>query len=480
MDIFSLSIERRRDMKGKRTWLGCIVTLVAALAVAGLVQPACGGDDDNGNGEDCGNGTVDTGEKCDKGITEGEGACPASCEEDSDPCTTITLTGSADDCTAECLIQQAACANGDGCCPAACNNNNDDDCEVECGNGAVEGDEKCDGNCPTSCPNPDPCQVGTLIGSADDCDAECAFDAITDCIPGDNCCPEHCTNQTDADCVGPIGEGCTEDAQCSSGMCATAVGFGLPGGYCSADCSASPAVCGAGAHCGVERFSLRFCNKSCTTDDDCRTAEGYACFDADGDGIDECAAVASGSGQVGDTCTVHTDCAGGQRGACAAEESSATADGYCTVVLCDDQPGSCPAGSHCALEDTSGTGFCLKDCGSDGDCRSHGYACYDADADGSSECWIAGTGAGAVGDACELTTDCGGGAYFFCYLFWDGGYCTANCLEGVGTTCPAGSNCFNFGGFASCLKACEFDVDCRDGYTCVDNDGQDGAECIPG
>ena len=69
----------------------------------------------------------------------------------------------------------------------------------------------------------------------------------------------------------------------------------------------------AGAHGGVERFSLRFCNANCASDDDCRTEDGYVCFDADGDGVDECAAEATGNGAVGDTCTTHLDCAGGQR-----------------------------------------------------------------------------------------------------------------------------------------------------------------------
>lgn len=464
-------------MRGKNTGFVYTPILCVAVALFGLTGLACSGGGNDDEGEDCGNGTLDTGEDCDPGISAGAGACPASCEDDGDPCTTATLTGSAEACTASCQVQQAACQNGDGCCPTGCNNNDDAECEVECGNDAIETGETCDGNCPVDCTSPDPCQTGTLTGSVDNCTAECVYEDLVACTSGDNCCPAGCTNVDDSDCVGLIGDACSADNQCSSGMCASEAGFALPGGYCSADCSAAPAVCGAGAHCGVERFSLRFCNASCATNDDCRTGDGYACFDADGDGLDECATEATGAGAVGTPCTTHLDCAGGQRGACAAEESSATAEGYCTIVLCDDQPGSCPAGSHCALEGTPGTGYCLKDCNANGDCRANGYACYDADADATDECWIAGTGAGAVGDACTFTTDCGGGAFFFCFGFWTEGYCTANCTAGVGTTCPAGSNCFDFGGFASCLKTCDTNADCRDNYTCADYDSQDGNEC---
>jgi hypothetical protein len=453
------------------------VIVCAALLLLAVVGGACSGDGDgNGNGEECNNGVLDPGETCDPGITQGEGVCPTSCEEDSDPCTTVVLVGSAEACTANCKTNPAGCAHADQCCPDGCNNNNDDDCEVECGNGAIEEGEKCDGNCPTSCPSADPCKTGTLTGSADDCDAECLFDDITTCTGGDACCPEGCTNLTDSDCRGEIGEACTEDSQCTSRMCATAEGFGLPGGYCSADCTSNPAVCGLQGHCAAPRFGLRFCNRSCNGPGDCRVADGYACFDADGDSLLECAAVANGTGAIGDPCTTTADCAGGQSGVCAAEESSATPGGYCTMVLCSDNPGMCPGGSHCALD--AQEGFCLKDCTTDGDCRSVGYACYDADADGADECWFAGTGSGAVGDACSKTTDCGGGAYFFCFTFWPEGYCTANCTEGEGTTCPGGSNCYDFGAYASCLDACSTNADCRTGYECVDRDGVDGPECF--
>ncbi len=70
----------------------------------------------------CGNGDLDFGETCD-------GDCPVSCN-DNDFCTVDTLTGSADECTAECQYESVvSCTDGDGCCPAGCEETNDNDCE---------------------------------------------------------------------------------------------------------------------------------------------------------------------------------------------------------------------------------------------------------------------------------------------------------------------------------------------------------------
>ena len=456
----------------KLLWLrGVMRWAVAVSVVGGLI----GCDDDPPPGDDCNNGVLDSGEVCDPGITEGAGMCPTSCEEDSDPCTTVELIGSAAECTATCAVNPASCANGDGCCPDSCNSTNDDDCAIECGNNVTEEGENCDGDCPTSCDD-DPCATGTLTGSAEDCSALCEYDPFTDCLNDDGCCPDGCTNATDNDCVGVIGAACTDDSHCNSGMCATEERYAWPGGSCTNNCTTAPTICGSGSHCGVDQFGLRFCLADCEGNDDCRGAEGYECFDQDADGQSECAVPATGSGAIGDACTVHTDCAGDQRGVCMSVENG-TVGGYCTSVLCDDAAGACPGGSHCALLNM-GLGYCTKDCSSGGDCRSEGYACFDVDGDGQDECWVAGTGSAGIGDACAMTTDCGGGAFYFCFRFWNEGYCTATCTPDIGIDCPAGTNCFDFGDFSSCLLACENDDGCRDGYSCIDGDSQDGNECI--
>ncbi len=69
----------------------------------------------------CGNGQIDPNETCD-------GDCPESCS-DGDDCTSDVLSGSAEDCSADCIYTPiTSCADGDGCCPPGCATANDNDC----------------------------------------------------------------------------------------------------------------------------------------------------------------------------------------------------------------------------------------------------------------------------------------------------------------------------------------------------------------
>lgn len=79
---------------------------------------------------------------------------------------------------------------------------------------------------------------------------------------------------------GRIGSSCTSAADCREGMmpsCQTdfmgAISF--PGGYCTSSCS-GPGTCPAGSQC-VDIFGSMFCGRTCTSDADCRAAEGYTC-----------------------------------------------------------------------------------------------------------------------------------------------------------------------------------------------------------
>jgi len=189
--------------------------------------------------------------------------------------------------------------------------------------------------------------------------------------------------------------------------------------------------------------------------------------------------VGIGSAAVGDGCTVIADCAGGQGADCITEYWDFRG-GYCISLCSTSEP--CGAGNHCSFIGTDGYGSCMKDCAADGDCRSEGYGCYDADDDGTSECHVAGTGPGAVGDPCEGTWDCGGGRYGICALERDGwpdGYCTIDCTPGSGTTCPGDGNCTSFGEASYCLDGCTGDGDCRSDYHCTDADGSSTDECFP-
>ncbi|MFH1262863.1 MAG: right-handed parallel beta-helix repeat-containing protein [Pseudomonadota bacterium] len=71
----------------------------------------------------CGNGVVDSGEKCDPLF-----GCPHECPQ-TDSCRKPKLVGDPWRCSAECAYDAiTACANDDGCCAAGCTRENDNDC----------------------------------------------------------------------------------------------------------------------------------------------------------------------------------------------------------------------------------------------------------------------------------------------------------------------------------------------------------------
>lgn len=85
-----------------------------------------------------------------------------------------------------------------------------------------------------------------------------------------------------------------------------------------------------------------------------------------------------------------------------------------------------------------------------------------------------GPATGAIGAACQASTDCADpGAQ--CYQSFPGGYCLVpNCSTG---TCPTGSACVTGGRTHVCLQSCNVDGDCRTGYTCSTFFGP--AVCVP-
>jgi hypothetical protein len=93
----------------------------------------------------CGNGVVDSGEKCDTALSPGTpGACPTSCN-DGNACTVNSVVGSLCDQFCGHIAITACDLQTDGCCPAGCDATNDGDCMPSCGNGIVEAGELCDG-----------------------------------------------------------------------------------------------------------------------------------------------------------------------------------------------------------------------------------------------------------------------------------------------------------------------------------------------
>ncbi len=338
-----------------------------------------------------------------------------------------------------------------------------------------------EGACLPDCVDDTSCRAdGYVCTNADD-DAG----MVTECFPGGTG-------------TGAVGSACTGIWDCGGGVngaCISEAQSAL-GGYCTIFECTTDADCGAAAHCSQYPRTgggmIGVCQADCTSDADCRTTGGYACYDDNGDGVQECYIAGTGTGAPGATCTDISDCAGGGRGRC----GTTIPGGYCFLTGCTTAGGvgaDCPSMSHCSINldpDTmvpDPTGLCLADCASDSDCPMVGQRCFDsADLDGVTECLPAATGPGTVGDVCADTYDCSGDEFGFCLLDIDntggapdfpGGYCTQSCAAGA-PPCPAGSTCL---GGSVCVADCTMGSDCRPGtdYGCSMPAGASSTVCWP-
>lgn len=79
----------------------------------------------------------------------------------------------------------------------------------------------------------------------------------------------------------------------------------------------------------------------------------------------------------------------------------------------------------------------------------------------------------SIGDECEAGSDCPSGVGAICDNTVEGGYCTvADCQPG---SCPEESVCVTFDRDTRfCMAVCEADGDCRDGYTCRNDNNFEG------
>ncbi len=103
--------------------------------------------------------------------------------------------------------------------------------------------------------------------------------------------------------------------------------------------------------------------------------EGVDCADFDCLGAVPCV---GGSGEIGDPCTSHSDCATGK---CYMERETGWPGGYCIqvsqIVTCTDM--ECPAGTACepiGFVSVVGPWVCARECTSQEPCRE-GYLCED-------------------------------------------------------------------------------------------------------
>lgn len=370
----------------------------------------------NNTSSQCGNGVLEPGESCDPGIEDGDGACPTSCSAPA--CTTVSLTGSADDCSARCEATPVQCINDDGCCPAGCEASTDNDCANVCGDGVLEGPELCDGDCPTTCDDSDACTRGTLLGDPATCSSRCTFAPTTQCVDDDGCCPDGCSSAQDNDCdPGAVcGNGIVEPGETCDGDCPTSC---IDDDVCTSDRAA-----GSASTCNVvcENRPITSCinNDGCcppgctnASDTDCACTPqtcaslGIACGPADNGcnstidcggcpGGDQCSAgqcvpQSTGDGEIGDPCQTENDCQGDPNNPLSAPTCLGGPGGYCSVVCFGSLPFpglDCPAGTTCVgLANGQGdtNEFCVKDCNSSSDCRQ-GYSCVTLDGSSRKVC----------------------------------------------------------------------------------------------
>lgn len=407
----------------------------------------------------CGNGVLDSGEACDPGIASGNGACPTTCDS-SEPCVSLTLTGDASMCTAECVSEAiTSCAPADGCCPENCNANNDNDCVVECGNSVVEGSEECDGDCPVTvadCSDNRACTEDVITGSATNCDAVCSNPTIVECIDDDGCCLAACDASRDNDCSDTCGNGAIDTGEtCDPGIAAGDTGA------CPTACDDSRActndtTIGDPGNCDVECSSVAITN--CVDDDEC--CPGGCNSQLDNDCTGTCN---NGVVEDGETCDGNCPSTCNDGNACTTDSitgSATSCDVVCTfdpVTTCADGDGCCPAGcnttddSDCSITCGNGATEFGETC--DGDCPDtcdDSNACTNDILTGSAEnCNVSCT--------TELVTSC----------VDDDGCCPAGCNAGNDNDCSPSCGDNNVDAGETCDGDCP--TTCDDGNSCTND-----------
>jgi uncharacterized protein YkwD len=250
----------------------CTLRVITECAAGdGCCPDGCDPSSDADCSTTCGDGVVDPGETCDP-----PSSCPLDCD-DGDACTQDILTGSAANCSSQCVHAPIGdCFGGDGCCPAGCTSADDSDCSAACGNGVIDPGETCDppSSCPATCSDGDPCTMDSLTGSAENCNAACSYPAITTCSGGDGCCPAGCNSGNDSDCLPGCGNGVIDagetcdppsscPATCDDGNSCTQDTMSGSAASCNVACAHTAiTACTGGDGC---------CPSSCTpaTDVDC-------------------------------------------------------------------------------------------------------------------------------------------------------------------------------------------------------------------
>lgn len=103
----------------------------------------------------------------------------------------------------------------------------------------------------------------------------------TTCDPGQVCDKDNAGGKCAPDPThAKIGTACTSTVDCGSdprSACLTEAGDSYPGGYCGMEPCNDIDVCPPGSTCVAIGGESPACFKACSTDADCRTADGYVC-----------------------------------------------------------------------------------------------------------------------------------------------------------------------------------------------------------
>jgi MYXO-CTERM domain-containing protein len=192
--------------------------------------------------------------------------------------------------------------------------------------------------------------------------------------------------------VTTVGSPCVAGSNCSSslGVCQADVGPGFfprwVQGYCTQHCEAGQPNCPAGSACTLTpaAFCLASCRvgladcrpdyscaltsnggvciPSCHADSDCGDVVNYQCRVCDG----LCVARQNVSGQIGDVCSVDTQCGAGQ--ICSAVLPGKP--GMLCTLPCGKGCGDCPTGAACHPIAPTNALYCLKTCSGPGTCQA--------------------------------------------------------------------------------------------------------------
>jgi hypothetical protein len=381
----------------------------------------------------CGNKKVERGEACDNALAAGTpGACPTplDCGPTPSMCLRAELVGSADDCSARCIVTEVTeCSlQPDGCCAPDCTSETDADCSDSCGDGLITASkgEVCDtfftgfnpSACPTSCAARS-CKDSRLV-STGTCAAACMYMPITDFQPGDGCCAlaSGANFALDPDCPPVCGNGVVESP-------AETCDYAVPGSCPGAD-SCPPTL-------GCTRYVLKgtagTCSATCVASAINNCVGGDGCCPAGCSAYDDSdCLVVCGNGKVehGETCdrAITT----GAPGAC---------------------PHSCDDADACTLDFAAGSlETCTRAClhrpitaclSGDGCCPPGCSTTADSDC-GPAHCGDGQVGAGETCDppaSCPTSCPDDGDPCTAERLIGDAASCTAACLHVAITTCVA-------------------------------------------